>query len=315
MDELGWIKIHRRNLMLVSITTILFLFFYEHLDSISIFWLVKLDENTPHIKIFSVLFIANLYVLYRYWLAYINSWIWKNINYIQKAISHYKNSKIVENIFYKKEKDYSEEEIEETKLLLKKPLLKTDTWNWRGWWGWGSIKWFSIEKYKNTILTYMSDSYSQTKPFLKQDENYLKDNLGITKSEVLKKWENICVYLNQEKRIKLSKKFPTVLELSPLYFFSKDWFHIRKMNRWKIDPKESPVDNILEVFNEISTIENVDIQTLQNFKNKRSWYQIINANIRQWIKTSYYTDYILPFIIVWISIIWLILLIGFNMDS
>ena len=65
MEDLGDIKIFRKNLMVISIITILVLIFSNNFKEVNIFWLIKL-KNLESYKILILLLITNIYVFIRY---------------------------------------------------------------------------------------------------------------------------------------------------------------------------------------------------------------------------------------------------------
>lgn len=65
MEELGDIKNFRKNLMLISVLTILIFIFSENIKEINILWIIKLEDIESY-KILGILLILNLYTLIRY---------------------------------------------------------------------------------------------------------------------------------------------------------------------------------------------------------------------------------------------------------
>ena len=95
MEDLGDIKIFRRNIMLVSLLTIIFIFFKWDIININILWVIK-TNNVNDFKLIIILIILNFYVFLRYY-TYIKSiYIIRNYAKLFKELLNNYNKDLIE---------------------------------------------------------------------------------------------------------------------------------------------------------------------------------------------------------------------------
>ncbi len=93
MNDLGDIKVFRKNLMIVSIINILLIIFAGNITDINVLWILKIN-NLNSISILILLLITNIYVLTRY-----KQYLFKNdLNLNQKILIF----DIINNKFFQK---------------------------------------------------------------------------------------------------------------------------------------------------------------------------------------------------------------------
>lgn len=125
MDDLWDIKVFRKNLMLVSIITIIIFIFWWNIKEINIFWMIKL-ENINSYKILILILVTNIYVLVRYGQYLLKHDL--NINYkilILEVINNkYFQKNIIEIREMTRENDY-----DWTSMYTKKTYKKNEITN------------------------------------------------------------------------------------------------------------------------------------------------------------------------------------------